>query len=649
MNVNKIAKIFVEQDEEIVFIIENIMNADNDRVILVIPNVSSITSSAVSLKILSNQIVKTAKSVVLVCDNANAQYLCSKANLSVRSKISDVDKDAWIEAKELKTKLRDEKDKIKKELLGARTPGSDGPVIAEGVVSAKVIDEEEPPKEEVEEIKAITDKPRLKIKIIDINGIKLVAGGDIVESPELLHIERKRINGDDEYEEVEEGKEVETEKHLVGSDISSIYKSKNAVKRKTSFQSRIQPILNFFTSSGWGKKAILGVIVLFFVYAAYSYLFLAEATFTVSVQKDTQPVLHSVTADSDAKEMNATSFTIPATIISKTVTQKADGQPTGKGVTGDYSTGEIEVYNSDDTKDLVLPVGTTLSTTYLGKSLQFVTTAAVTIPKAIVGPTVSVKSGSVNVRAANYGEEFSLKGSTDGVEFKVGSYATSSAYGRRYHDFTVGTSKETLVVSKEDIEALKASLTDAIKTELSNTVKDLISNDDILMRGTEKYTEITFTTSAKEGESVTSTDESPTYTGELKMSITMLKVSKNDLKLMAEEIVRVQRAAEADPNADESSVKISLTDPVVENIKGDDKKATFDLRTNASLIADLDEEKLKELIKGKSLDEAKEILARFNGVKEVKSRYTPSFIPFSMQKVPDNIDKITIQITTYTK
>jgi hypothetical protein len=648
MNVNKIAKIFVEQDEEIVFIIENIINADNDRVILVIPNVSSITSSAVSLKILSNQIVKTAKLVVLVCDNANAQYLCSKANLAVRSKISDVDKDSWIEAKDLKTKSLEDKEKIKKELLGARTPGSDSSSIVEGVVAAKIIDEEIAPKEEVEEVKVITNKPRLKFKIIDINGIKLVAGGDIVESPELLHIERKRINGDDEYEEVEEGKEVETEKHLVGSDISSIYKSKNAVKRKSNFQFKFPPIIKFFTSSGWGKKAILGVVVLFFVYAVYAYLFLAEATFTISVQKDTKPVLHSVTADSDAKEINATSFTIPGTIISKTVTQKADGQPTGKGVSGEYSSGEVEIYNSDDTKDLVLPAGTTLTTTYLGKSLQFVTTSAVTIPKAVVSPTVAVKSASVSVRASNYGPEYSLKGSTDGVDFKVGAYATSSTYGRRYHDFTVGTSKDTTVVSKEDIEALKASLTEATKAELSNTVKDLIPTDDILLRGTEKYTEISFTTTAKEGEEVTGTDESLKYTGELKMSITMLTVSKNDLKSMAEEIVKAQRAAEADENSDQSDVKISLNDPVVENIKGDDKKATFDLRTNASLIADLDEAKLKEAIKGKSLDEAKEMLARFNGVKEVKSKYTPSFIPFSMQKVPDNADKITIRVITYT-
>ena len=113
MNVNKISKIFVEQDEEIVFVIENILNATSDRVILVLPNVSALTSSVVSLRILSKQIVKSIKQLVLVCDNTNARHLCSKSDLAVRSKISEVNKEAWAEAKELKTKLLDENDKIK--------------------------------------------------------------------------------------------------------------------------------------------------------------------------------------------------------------------------------------------------------------------------------------------------------------------------------------------------------------------------------------------------------------------------------------------------------------------------------------------------------------------------------------------------------
>src|SRR5689334_941816 len=117
---NKAHKVFVEPDEEIVFTVEKLLNAETNRIILVVPHNAALVSSAVSLKILTRQMLKTSKLVVMVTDNKFGQKLAEKAGIVVTTKISEVDKDVWLKAKELKERLASERDRLKSELLGAR-------------------------------------------------------------------------------------------------------------------------------------------------------------------------------------------------------------------------------------------------------------------------------------------------------------------------------------------------------------------------------------------------------------------------------------------------------------------------------------------------------------------------------------------------
>jgi hypothetical protein len=640
MNVNKIAKIFVEQDEEIVFVVESILQAENDRIILVIPNVSSLTSSVVSLKILSRQVVKSDKLVILVCDNANAQHLCDKAKLTVRAKISDVDKEAWIEAKDLKNALLDNREKVKKELLGARTPGSEGTDIIAGVVAAKIVDDEPQEKPAEEEVQPFMHKPRLKAKVVDINGIKLISGGDIADTPEILDIERRRLNGDDEDYYTEGGEEDEgADARLVGTDISSIYPNRNNMKKGRKFKLVIPPFLKSFGNSGLGLKVALAAAVVFLIYAAYAYYALSDVSFTMYVEKNTKPFIKTITADADIKQSNPDGPVVVAEVISKTSSQKADATPTGKGATGDFATGEVTLFNLQATA-VNLPAGTALVEQVTGKALRFLTQAAVTIPAAVGTDYGKI---SVNVKAEAFGPDSSMTGT---VTYKVGASALTEVNGKSFVDFTKGTTKDTIIVSKEDLEALKASLADQLKLQLDNDLKSLLSTDDILLTGSQAYTEVSFISTAKEGEQVTSSDETPKFSGELKMTVTAMKVSKTELKSIMEQIIKAEAASGSD-GQDSAQLKVALNDPVIDNVKVDKRKATFDLKSNASLVTDFDETKLKDLVKGKSVSEAKDILKRFNGVKDVRSKYNPSFIPFDWQKVSDDTARIKVSTTPY--
>jgi hypothetical protein len=120
MILSKSQKIFIEPDEEIVFTVERVLNAKSDRLILIIPHSTILTSSAVSMKILASQVAKSDKYIIMVCDDFHASQLAQKANILVKGKISDIDKDAWAKAKELKDLIITEKNRIRTELLQVR-------------------------------------------------------------------------------------------------------------------------------------------------------------------------------------------------------------------------------------------------------------------------------------------------------------------------------------------------------------------------------------------------------------------------------------------------------------------------------------------------------------------------------------------------
>ncbi|KXK26808.1 MAG: hypothetical protein TR69_WS6001000829 [candidate division WS6 bacterium OLB20] len=179
-------KIFVEPDEEIVFTIEKIVQAAESRAILVVPKNAALVSSAVSLKLLTKQMLRTTKLAVLVTEDEIGRRLAEKAALVAVGKISEVTKDVWVRAKEIKQMQQSEKERVRDELVGARKEEkvTDEPEIAPEPVKA-VLEEEDQT--------AVAPETRVDVKAVDLEGILLFAGGDITDNPELMENERLRL------------------------------------------------------------------------------------------------------------------------------------------------------------------------------------------------------------------------------------------------------------------------------------------------------------------------------------------------------------------------------------------------------------------------------------------------------------------------
>ncbi len=115
-----VTKIFAEGDDDVVKIYDRILRADTSKVVLVVPARSELTVSLVSMKLLSRMILKTEKIVIIISENDLAVKLARKADLHLLTKVSDIAKDDWDTAKNLKEKQLGIKNVKKEELILVR-------------------------------------------------------------------------------------------------------------------------------------------------------------------------------------------------------------------------------------------------------------------------------------------------------------------------------------------------------------------------------------------------------------------------------------------------------------------------------------------------------------------------------------------------
>ncbi|MFQ5493203.1 MAG: baseplate J/gp47 family protein [Candidatus Dojkabacteria bacterium] len=662
---NKSQKVFVEPDEEIVFTLGKINDNKSDRIILVVPQNAALVSSVVSLKMLSRRLLDGNKLVVLVTESENGQRLAEKANLVGVGKISKVNKDAWYQARDLKEALISQRDRIKSELLGDRQEEKGNEPkeqrkgkevnVSDKKVKAKIEDDDQAGGD------TSSVRPRLEEKAVEVGGITILAGGDInkyedvlkrvrvklghepnadayfKESPKLAQADFKNqtknidslresaiLAGDDMGEEISEKK---AKKSFIGRDLTKLMpgkgrdkgssRSRDKKKKGAGAFGSVQAALGRFFEGGGNKRLIQGFIVVVVLFFIISYLFFPAVSITLVFSENEVRVNEVITAFSKQEEIDIETLTIPANLISKTATISKDGIATGKKNGGDKAHGVLDIQNLQD-EEITLPAGTLV--TNIGTGLNYILTSEVTIP-ALGNAT------ELAITAEKPGENYNII--RDSVlNFKVQNYEFTKVIGKLFYDITGGTNKEVAVVSKQDVESAKADAEDELKAQLLDSLNSLISDEEILIDGSEKFTEDEFKTSVKANE------EADNFTIDLKLEITALSIIKSDLTAIAEELVKQQD--ESTQNGSISIGEPKLTDIEIIN----KKKVNFQLSSRADVTADIKEEDLIGQLAGLSVGEAREILRDLPGVSEYRLKYSPSYIPFFLQRVPTDQNKI---------
>lgn len=234
MSISSSEKIFIDPREEITFLVERLIKAEKDSVILVVPQNSLLLSSLVSIDILFRKLLKTRKIAVIVTEDEYGKTIASKAGFVVVDKVSQITNEQWNLANSKKNSIKEILEKRKQALLenisGERTvpdlpeiPGTEDleeiqiseEQLEEAIIQDKHKDlvfdsledsrlEQESTSDaavenvsstqpEDEKVKEVEDegqkelesslkryaKPRREAKELDLDGITLVSGGDI--------------------------------------------------------------------------------------------------------------------------------------------------------------------------------------------------------------------------------------------------------------------------------------------------------------------------------------------------------------------------------------------------------------------------------------------------------------------------------------
>ena len=365
--------------------------------------------------------------------------------------------------------------------------------------------------------------------------------------------------------------------------------------------------------------AILAVILLI---VGWFVAFNVMPKANIVIKTDTTSVVSSFdfTASTNQQELNIDSGKIPATKqeVKKTDTEK--GTATGERDEGTRASGSVllSVECSPANFGMSIPAGVAVSS----GGLNFITQEKATLNSLGSGCTLT---DSVKVLASENGDKYNL---ASGKTFTVAGF--SSVTGKNSADMTGGSSKIVKFVTQKDVDEAVSR----IKTRQADTVKDelaseLESNNLWALKETYFASEPTIKpTPAIEA-------EASDFTINYEATFSMLGVKRDDLLALVKHDVEgeidYQKQSIIDDGINTAVMRIN-------NAKAD--QALISFRTTVVAGPELDQDAIKEAIKGKKRGEAESYIKGIKGVQDVTIDYSP----FWIYKTPKSTKKITITI-----
>ena len=343
--------------------------------------------------------------------------------------------------------------------------------------------------------------------------------------------------------------------------------------------------------------AILALAVV--VAGVGAYLLLPSATIAVTPKTERLgPLSLTVVADPTASVPDATTFVVPAVKVPLEVNANGTFPATGKRTEVTKATGIVRFENLDFLSPNTVPAGSIVSTQ---GGIRFQTLATIRLARAdLVGLTIIPSTATVRVTAVDGGKESNVEPNTiriiprgeDPITLKVNNPDVT----------TGGTSTDFPRITQKDVDAAVASLKKTLAAAFKAKVQDpaLASGGATVFTGTAKAGEATPTVEPATlvGQEIVSFDLGLSATG------SVITVDAAPVGQIAE--VKLQASVKPGYKLIADSVEIRRGDPIVT-----DQTVSFPVTVTAQQIAVLDPELLRSLVLGKSVEEARAILARY--------------------------------------
>lgn len=662
-------KIFVDLDEEIVFTVENILNSGSDKVIVVIPESANLVASLVSLKLLSRQIAKSDKTIVVVTEDSLGLKLSRKAGLVAKEKISQISPSVWAEALKLKREFLEERKKMKEKLIGERTEAN-GYEIVDTKKSEKMSVEEKVENKVSDDVPEYTPplakKPRLEPKVINLGVVKVLAGGDIEKNlefiPEIKTEQPSQIPIADDKPIVNAMPEVKTEGetvlaapteltaepqpssrkvNLIGRDLAALVpetpKPRHSRLRQPSGDKKIGKLfqeimtkLQRLKASGNLKYKLLalGLVLLLLLYLLTTQV-LAGADVTIYVNRTNVSIPDTrVKAQLNITEPDTERYIVPARQIKVSEETSSSADTTGQAKDGENAKGLITLYNKTE-QEINLPAGTLVEN--ISTNLKYKTLTATIIPAAVVDGGGNVNLGvkkDISIEAESHGENYNTSGS---ATYKVAGYTTDQLSAQSFDDVKGGTTSDDKAVSQKDINDLRQGLIDELKNTLQAEIGQLVSQDERLLEGSIKYADPIVTADKKVDEKADSVSMT------VVLEATAFVIKNEDLKVIVTEIMKQESDFTGEVDMDK------LENPEISEVDVSNNEVSFSVSAEGNITAKLSEEEVIKELTGSSLSDGKKYLDSTEGVESYDISISPFYLIGPFRRFPSE-GKIDIDI-----
>ena len=602
--------IYIEPEDDITDILAKVKNAKNKIVALVPPKKAGVLRSAVNIKLIAKTAARSNKTTVLISSDESIMKLAMAANIPV--------------AKTLQSKPQLPKDFSRPDL--GEEPSD--------VIEAKKPETKAEKKEEAEEVSVKKSE-------------KVAEKADDEVRPPF------KVAKDDDSKKPE-SKEDEEVLELDSEDLEEKKSVRGAKKALTTKVPNFKKYLKFIIAGG----VALVLIIAFVIYAKVS----AHADINVKIKTSETNFAEKVTFVTGEDSANAEEgiFYVEQKTVDKKV--ETEFEATGKLDKGQKAVGSIQV---------TIPSGTAITTAQheagvsIGAGTVFVfgeVAYKATEGRSISKSEISIKCkntcfidenvsfGAIPVEAVENGDKYNIGATTSGWSLNSTAwYAKSLKFASS--EMTGGSSEIVKVVSKDDIEKAKTSITMPSDDQIREELAGEFDSDYLIIKSSLNTTEPKYTSDPDlEGE--VKDDKKPKLTLERSYSVYAVKrsdvnayISKKATANIGDNTQTIYSTGVSGfekklTSSSDTSAKASKDTVFFDSYKNQDGEITAKLKSVVLTAPEVSEDMILENALGNKKSDVYRKLKSINGVSEV----TVDVKPFSTIPKDQNRVNVTIEL-----
>jgi hypothetical protein len=388
--------------------------------------------------------------------------------------------------------------------------------------------------------------------------------------------------------------------------------------------SRIKSPVKVPSFNRFRKKVFIfaGLGIAFIIFLIWAIWFAPHATIVIDARTTERAIKSSVTLGTDV-ETNADQATIKAIAQQEKESVFVDFDATGTQEVGDKAVGTMTLTRSAPGA-VTVPYGSGFS----NGDCTFITQSQVTVSGAQPvwnGSGFSVQAGTadVKVQASKLGDDCNL--SARGYDSTVEGIAANGG------QMSGGTKREIKIVTQADVAKATDSLNQKNADDIKKKLKSKFATDAVVI-------DDSLTPSGGDPQSAPAIGQEAA-SGKAKLTrdttYTMTAVSKNDLdEYLKAALEKTLTSKDEQRVYDNGLAKVQLS-----GFKAGERVATANISSVGQIGPRIDDNKIKEEVKGKRYGEIQADLKGIEGVNDADTRFSP----FWVQTVPNDVNKIKIE------